>query len=235
MYRTRQTPAPYIRTANASRKHYGPAGVGRLDRGRANFALRGFYEVRRLRRGRLELGCPGTVDGLRVYDGLTRIRRTRGHTLEVRDRHRRATFHRARHPERPAAVPKLLGRATHAIVRSFVVPQERHPIVLAVRRLEANDRLRREGAGRRPKDHRKGTGIVTKAPGPHRGVGTRRHHHGAVRWANPCRTGIARARGATSCLRVAQAAGGPRQVGGVELTGVIGAADGICQSQTTPA
>ena len=27
----------------------------------------------------------------------------------------------------------------------------------------------------------------------------------------------------------------PRQDGGVELTGVIGAADGICQSQTTPA
>jgi hypothetical protein len=27
----------------------------------------------------------------------------------------------------------------------------------------------------------------------------------------------------------------PRQDGGVELTGVIGATDGICQSQTTPA
>jgi hypothetical protein len=33
-------------TRNTSRKCYGPAGVGRLDRGRANFAMRGFSEVR---------------------------------------------------------------------------------------------------------------------------------------------------------------------------------------------
>jgi hypothetical protein len=40
-----------------------------------------------------------------------------------------------------------LGRAPHAIVGAFVVPQERHPIVLAVGGLEADDRLRREGGG----------------------------------------------------------------------------------------
>jgi len=87
------------------------------------------------------------MDRFRVYNSLFRIRRTRGHTLEIRDRHRGAAFHRGRHPERPATIPEFLGRATHAIVGTFVVPQERHPIVLAVGGLEADDRLRREGGG----------------------------------------------------------------------------------------
>ena len=107
--------------------------------------------------------------------------------------------------------------------------------MLAVRRLEANDRLRREGAGRRPKDQRNGTGIVTKA----RDRIAELENDGIImeQYAGLIPAELEslapeeghRVYGLLG-LQVA-----PRQDGGVELTGVIGAADGICQSQTTSA